>query len=243
MAILLFTFWASEKLPSTLFFFPNSVDSPEEFLFMISVKFYRAHLHHFLSALALIAKLLIYLKWKKESRRKEKQASVGVGQCFPNVLSPCVRVRLVHWHIPQTCSNLWGRAVGVHSPSRGNTRGTRENTTHPSNYPIGDTSPAILFPRISACCSFYSTFWKLRMSWKAAPWCWTPDILEELWRLCRGCNYKNHNRRCPACLAALLLRLGNVGLSKPEKWFKLRGCAFKPQWLFLQNAAAWAQIF
>lgn len=63
---------------------------------MISVKFYRAHLHHFLSALALIAKLLIYLKWKKESRRKEKQASVGAGQCFPNVLSPCVRVRLVH---------------------------------------------------------------------------------------------------------------------------------------------------
>lgn len=145
MAILLFTFWASEKLPSTLFFFPNSVDSPEEFLFMISVKFYRAHLHHFLSALALIAKLLIYLKWKKESRRKEKQASVGAGQCFPNVLSPCVRVRLVHWRIPQTCSNLWGRAVGVHSLSRGNTRGNQGENHAPQQLPYRRHVPSDFF--------------------------------------------------------------------------------------------------
>lgn len=31
-----------------------------------SMKFYRAHLHHFLSALPFITKLLIYLKWKKK---------------------------------------------------------------------------------------------------------------------------------------------------------------------------------
>lgn len=115
-----------------------------------SVKFYRAHLHHFLSALAFIAELLIYLKWKKKSHRKEKQAFVGVWQCFPYMLSPWVRVHPVYRHILQTCTNLRGKAVGVHSPVTWKTpRKTREKTMHPRNYHIGHTFPAIFSQDIS----------------------------------------------------------------------------------------------
>lgn len=200
------------------------------------MKFYRAHLHHFLSALAFIAKLLIYLKWKKKSQRKEKQAFVGVWQCFPYMLSPWVRVHPVYWHILQTCTNLWGKAVGVHSPVTWKTpRETREKTIHPRNYHIGHTFPALFSQDISMLLIFLHS---MKTAYVLESSSLVLDILEQLWCLCRGCNYNNHNQHCPVCPAALLLRLGNTGLSKPEKWFKLRGSTVKSQWLFLQNATA-----
>jgi len=73
MAILRFTFWATEKLLSTYFFQTQLTLLKRVSVHKYSVKFYRAHLHHFLSALAFIAKLLIYLKWKKKNHHTEKK--------------------------------------------------------------------------------------------------------------------------------------------------------------------------
>lgn len=51
---------------------------------------------------------------------------------------------------PQTCTNLWGKAVGVHSPVTWKTsRETREKTMHPRSCHIGHSFPAIFSQDIS----------------------------------------------------------------------------------------------
>lgn len=62
------TFWASGKLLPTSFLFQTQLTLLKRVsVHTYSMKFYRAHLHHFLSALPFITKLLIYLKWKKKN--------------------------------------------------------------------------------------------------------------------------------------------------------------------------------
>lgn len=156
MAILCFTFWASEKLPSTLFFQTQLTPSPEQSLvYKCSGKFCRAHLHHFLSALAFIAKLLIYLKWKNIITQQRKPSicrSMATFSIHAFPMSQGPSCALTH---PADLLRLVGQSHGC-AQHRETPRENRGKTLHPRSCHRTHCSPGIFSQDISVLAAHFA---------------------------------------------------------------------------------------
>lgn len=206
MAIFCFTFWPSEKLSSTLFV-SNPVDSLswKEFIFINAVGnstglTCTTSFQHYLL-------LLLFKVGGKNSHSKENQAFIGAWQGFPSMLCPWVRVHPAHWHILQACSNLWGKAMGVHSTGRHPEK--TERKVHPRSCQRRHSSPGICSQDISVL---------------AAPFALHCEKCGGAGRQLFGAGWRSSER----------LQFSESPLSKPEEWFQLRLC-IESTWLFPEN--------
>lgn len=140
------------------------------------------------------------------------------------MLSPWVRVHPVHWHILQTCSDSWGKAMGVHSTGRHPEK--TEGSSGSRSCHRRHSSPGIFSQDISVLTAHFALHYE---NCGGARKQLFGDGLRVFGRALRSCSYNKYpcashsfcwNWETPACLS----------LGSDSSWgyaYRAHGCSHK----------------